>query len=223
MNKDDNSNISCEFENTIKLFERRRKIIEYNNTCILEIAIFYENFFFFEIIKKIFFTENFDNNQKMNKFIIERMSFADRYEIIKELAKEQNIKTVSNSDFEFFIKIRNQIAHNLSSVNSYNFETNETFVSFGGKSITWDEYLKKIEKWADISYKIAEFTKKVFQIINNNRNLIIFFRYCKLIGSCALVKCTLLLKEPEGDSSFVESGIDLEILQCINEENKKDF
>lgn len=221
MNKDNNSNIPCEFENVVKLFERRRKIIEYNNTCILQTTIFYENFFFYEIIKKIFFTEKFNNNKKMNKFIIERMNFSDRYEIIKEYAKEQNIKPVSNSDFEYFIKIRNLIAHNLSSVNSYNIETNETLILFGGKTITWNEYLEKIEKWSEISYKIAEFTKEVFHLINNNRCLIVFFGYCKLIEKCALFKCKIFLKEPEGNSNLIEDEIDLEILKYINEENNR--
>lgn len=220
MDTNNKDNIPAEIQKLIQLFERRSKIIEHNNNSILEVAIFYENFFFFNIIKKTFFNENFDNNKKIKKFITERMNFTDKYEIIKELAKKYNIETISNSDFEFFIKIRNNIAHNLSSVNSYNRETDETHLVFGGEPINWNEYLKKIAKWATISYKIAEFTKKVFQATNNTENSHITFRYCKVIGNCALIQYSLLLKEPEEEyTCFAKTGISSEILKCINEEN----
>ena len=37
-----------------KNFEKKEKIIEHNNTLILEATIFYENIFLFYIIKKYF-------------------------------------------------------------------------------------------------------------------------------------------------------------------------
>ena len=182
-----------------KNFEKKEKIIEHNNTCILEATIFYENIFLFYIIKKIFLNENFEKNKKMYKFICERMTFSDRYEIIKEFVKNNNIKTISNTDFEFFIKIRNIIAHRITGIREYNINNRETVVSFGEELINWKEYVEKIKKWAEISYKIAEFSENVYHFVNDSKNdSIIFFKYYKYNKDCVLMKHELVLQEPGG-------------------------
>lgn len=87
---EDISNLAKEIEGVIN---EREKIINYNNDSILEISIFYENFFLFHIIKKLFLKDEFE--------------------------KDNSIKIVSNNDFEFFIQMRNKIAHQLSEINGY--------------------------------------------------------------------------------------------------------
>ena len=135
----------------------------------------------------------------MYKFICERMTFSDRYEIIKEFAKNNNIKTISNTDFEFFIKIRNIIAHRITGIREYNINNRETVVSFGEELINWKEYVEKIKKWAEISYKIAEFSENVYHFVNDSKNdSIIFFKYYKYNKDCVLMKHELVLQEPGG-------------------------
>lgn len=220
MNKKNNNKLPIEIENISRLFERRRKIIEFNNNSILEITIFYENFFLFRIIQNVFFNENFEKNHKFKKFIIERMNFIDKYNVIKELAQKNGIEPVSISEFDFFIKTRNNIAHNLSSVDTYNSETTETTLVFGGESTTWEEYLKTIQKWSDITLKLANFTRNVFKATCNSEDIFTCFRYCKIMGNCALIQHNLLLEEPDGEYTFfAKNGIDSELLQYLHEEN----
>lgn len=87
---EDISNLAKEIEGVIN---EREKIINYNNDSILETSNFYENFFLFHIIKKLFLKDEFE--------------------------KDNSIKIVSNNDFEFFIQMRNKIAHQLSEINGY--------------------------------------------------------------------------------------------------------
>lgn len=193
---EDISNLAKEIEGVIN---EREKIINYNNDSILETSIFYENFFLFHIIKKLFLKDEFENNKKMAKFISERMTFYDRYEIIKAFAKDNSIKIVSNNDFEFFIQMRNKIAHQLSEINGYDIINKELKVNFGGEVITWKEYLEKIERWTEISYKIAEFAKDVYHFINiSELKKLIILKYCEFDKNSTIRKCSLLLEEPDG-------------------------
>ncbi len=207
-----------EFEEVIRLFERRRKIMIHNNNCILETVIFYENFFLSHIIKPLFFSENYASYEKMNDFIKNRMNFMDRYKVVLEIARKKGINGIK--EFDKFIEMRNNLAHNLSNIASYNRITEESEILFGGKQITWDAYLVKINKWANLSYDMAKFTKDVYKSNNKIDNMIMMFNYCTVEGKCILIQRNVILPEPEGEyTSFVHSGIDTDLLQYINEEN----
>lgn len=167
---EDISNLAKEIEGVIN---EREKIINYNNDSILETSIFYENFFLFHIIKKLFLKDEFE--------------------------KDNSIKIVSNNNFEFFIQMRNKIAHQLSGINGYDIINKELKVNFGGEVITWKEYLEKIERWTEISYKIAEFAKDVYHFINiSELKKLIILKYCEFDKNSTIRKCSLLLEEPDG-------------------------
>lgn len=201
-----------------RIFDRRNKIILHNNYCILETIAFYDNIFFNNIIKPYLLTDKFDKNEKINKIIVDRFSFMDRYKIIKEIAKEFCITTLSQKQFEIFINMRNRIAHNLSSVLALNVETKENEIVLGGEKTTWDNYLVDLNEWANLSYDIARFVMDVFCQVNPAEKFAAFM-YCKTEGNCVLVQHNLIYPEPDGEyTSFFKTGFNMDLLQYVKEE-----
>lgn len=70
------------------MFNRRNKIILYNNYCILETVAFYENILLDDIIKPFFFNDNYNRYPDISELIEERLSFMDRFKIVKKIAKK---------------------------------------------------------------------------------------------------------------------------------------
>lgn len=205
-----------EIEKITKLFERRDRIIRNNNSCIMEITLFYENFLLSNIIVPFFFNRNYNEYKEFNKYISERMNFMDRFKIVVDIAKSKGINTFKS--FNSFIRTRNKIAHNCSCVVMYNRENNENEILFGGQKCNWEEYLMEIKKWADLSYGMAEYTMNVYKAINYSTSLV-QFPYCKIEGNCVCTKCALLLLNPDGKLKNVfQSKIDSDLLQYMKEE-----
>ena len=207
------------------IFDRRNKIILHNNYCILETIAFYDHIFLNNIIKPYLLTEKFDKNVKIKKIIADRFSFMDKYKIIKEMAKEFNITPLSQKKFEVFINMRNRIAHNLSSVSALNIETKENEIILGGEKTTWDNYLKDLNEWANLSGEMAKFIIDIFGQVNATKNFLTFM-YCKIEGNCVLVQHNLIYPESDGEyTSFFKTGFNMELLQSVKEElqyNNKD-
>lgn len=200
------------------IFDRRNKIIVHNNYCILETIAFYDHIFLNNIIRPYLFTDKFDKNEKIKKFVVDRFSFMDKYKIIKEIAKEFNITLFSQKQFEIFINMRNKIAHNLSTVSTLDIETKENEIILGGEKTTWNNYLKDLNEWVNLSSKMARFIKEVFCQINDTEKFAVFM-YCKLEGNCVLVQHNLIYPEPESEyTSFFKAGFNMDLLQYVKEE-----
>lgn len=198
------------------IFDRRNKIILHNNYCILETVSFYEHVLLNNVIKPFFFNDNYTKYCEISEVIDERLSFMDRFKIVKKLAKIINVSDFAKIDN--FIKLRNMIAHNLSSVSMLNVKTKKNEIILGGKKTTWDNYLKDLKEWAFLSYDMARFVKDVFCEVNPTERLAAFM-YCKIEGKCVLVQHNLIYPEPEGEyTSFFKNGLDMNLLQYINEE-----
>jgi len=208
----------AEMNKIMRLFERRQKIIRHNNSCVIETVAFYENFLLFHIIKPYFFNNNYDNCEKIKKYMRDRMTLMDRFEIIVDIAKSKKIENFKG--FDTFIKMRNEVSHNLSTVNEYNIESKENKVFVGGKESTWDNYLDEIKEWSKLSLDMAKFIMNVYKSINDFDNPM-GFHYCKVESKCILVQHNLIFPEPEGDYvSFVFRGLDFDLIQYINEEEE---
>lgn len=213
-----NSTDSKKVSEVLHIFDRRNKIISHNNYCILETIAFYDNIFLNNIIKPYLLTDKFDKNEKIKRLVVDRFSFMDKYKIIKEIAKEFNIIPFSQKQFETFINMRNKIAHNLSSVLSLNIEKKENEIILGGEKTTWENYLKDLNEWVNLSRKLARFIKEVFCQINGTEKFA-FFMYCKIEGNCVLVQHNLICPEPEGEyTSFFKTGLNMDLLQYAKEE-----
>lgn len=171
-------------------FERINQIIRYNNSYIIELISFYENFILEKIIKPFYFNENINNYKKMNDFIRNRMNFMDRFKIVVEIARNKGIKNFKG--FDDFVKMRNEAAHNLIAANLYDIPNKEFQIYFEGKIITWERYCKLLEEWAELSLDMATFIRDVFKSIKHYSNHIVFFDYCK-VEECTLIKQRLIL------------------------------
>ena len=201
-----------------RIFDRRNKIILHNNYCILETIAFYDHILLNNIIKPYLLTDNFDKNEKIKKIIVDRFSFMDKYKIIKEMAKEFNITSLSQKQFEIFINMRNRIAHNLSSVSALNVETKENEIILGGEKTTWTNYLKDLNEWVNLSSEMARFIKNIFCQVNDTEKFAAFM-YCKFEGNCVLVQHNLIYPEPDGEyTSFFKTGFNMDLLQYVKEE-----
>ena len=150
------------------MFNRRNKIILHNNYCILETVAFYENILLDDIIKPFFFNDNYNRYPDISELIEERLSFMDRFKIVKKIAKKIGVSDFKKVDA--FIKLRNKIAHNLSSVSMLDVNTKENEIILGGETPTWSNYLLELRKWADISYEMANFVKDVFDAIHSRES-----------------------------------------------------
>ena len=211
-----NSNLEEHFK-IMKILEGRNKIILHNNNCIIEIIAFYENVLLNDIIKPFLFNENYDSNLEIKDIINDRLSFMDRFKIICKIAKIYDIPNFKQ--FDDYIKMRNKIAHNLSSVVNINIKTKESLVCFAGKEITWNQYMEELKKWSKLSRSMSEFILNVFKCVNENKNAI--FPYCKVEGNCVLVQHNLIYPEIEGEyTSFFKTGFNMDLLDYVNEEQK---
>ena len=202
----------------MKIIEGRNKIILHNNNCIIEIIAFYEQVLLNDIITPFLFNDNYSVYSEIKELVSDRLSFMDRFKIVCKIAKIFNISNFKK--FDDYIKMRNKIAHNLSSVININTDTKESQVYFAGEEITWKQYLQELENWSKLSFEMAEFILDVFKNINKNKENAIF-PYCKVEGKCALVQCNLIYPEIEGEyMSFFKIGFNMDLLDYVNEEQK---
>lgn len=181
----------------MELCEVRKRIMNNNSNYIFSIVIFYENFLLHSIIKPMFFTKNYDNYIKVNEFIKNRMNLMDRYKIILEIAEKRGINKFKKIDK--FIEMRNSLAHNDNDIEMFNIESGEVLISFGGKSITWNEYISKINEWAVLSYNMAEFVIEVFKTVNTVDYITMLFDYCKVDENGVLIPCSIILINKKGE------------------------
>lgn len=212
-----NIEIQKHFE-TIKIIEGRNKIILHNNNCIIEIIAFYEQVLLNDIIKPFIFNKNYDTYSEIRDIISDRLTFMDRFKIVCKIAKIYNITKFKQ--FDEYIKMRNRIAHNLSSVISINLETKDSQIFFAGEEITWKQYMKELEKWSILSEKMADFILNVFKSVNVTKDYAVF-PYCKVEGHCALVQHNLVYPEIAGEyTSFFKTGFNMDLLEYVNEEQE---
>lgn len=201
-----------------KIIEGRNKIILHNNNCIIETIAFYEHVLLNDIIKPFLFNENYDTHLEIKDIISDRLSFMDRFKIVCKIAKNYNI--VRFKQFDDYIKMRNRIAHNLSSVINMNIKTKESQIFFAGEEITWNKYMEELKKWAKLSHQMAEFILNVFKEINKDKSNAVF-PYCKVEGHCVLVQHNLIYPEVDGEyTSFFKTGFNMDLLDYVNEEQK---
>lgn len=201
-----------------KIIEGRNKIILHNNNCIIETIAFYEHVLLNDIIKPFLFNENYDTHLEIKAIISDRLSFMDRFKIVCKIAKNYNI--VRFKQFDDYIKMRNRIAHNLSSVINMNIKTKESQIFFAGEEITWNKYMEELKKWAKLSHQMAEFILNVFKEINKDKSNA-GFPYCKVEGHCVLVQHNLIYPEVDGEyTSFFKTGFNMDLLDYVNEEQK---
>ena len=194
----------------------RNKIILHNNNCIIETIAFYEHVLLNDIIKPFLFNEKFDMNTDIKEIISDRLSFMDRFRIVCKIAKIYNIPNFKK--FDDYIRMRNRIAHNLSSVIDINVATKESNILFAGQEITWKQYMLELSKWATISKDMAEFVLNVFKNVNQTKAHAIF-PYCKVEGRCAIVQHNLMYPEIDGEyTSFFKTGFNMDLLDYVNEE-----
>ena len=144
-----------EIERISRIFERRSKIIRHNNSCIIETISFYENFLLRFIIEPYFFNKSYDEMKELKKFFENRMNIMDIYKIVVEIGRRRGIQNFKK--FDNYIKMRNEVAHNLTSITSYDIKSKEGYVIIGGREITWKKYLSEIKEWAEYSYEMARY------------------------------------------------------------------
>lgn len=202
----------------MKIIEGRNKIILHNNNCIIETIAFYEHILLNDIINPFLFSENYDINLEIKNIISDRLSFMDRFKIVCKIARTYNIARFKQ--FDDYIKMRNRIAHNLSSVININIQTKESQVFFAGEEITWNQYMEELDKWAQLSSQMAKFILNVFKNVNLDKDNAVF-PYCKVEGHCALVQHNLIYPEVNGEyTSFFKTGFNMDLLDYVNEEQK---
>lgn len=201
-----------------KIIEGRNKIILHNNNCIIETIAFYEHVLLNDIIKPFLFNENYDTYLEIKDIISDRLSFMDRFKIVCKIAKTYNLANFKK--FDDYIKMRNRIAHNLSSIININIQTKESQVFFAGEKMTWNQHMEELKKWAELSHQMAEFILNVFKNVNQDKDNAVF-PYCKVEGHCALVQHNLIYPEVDGEYiSFFKTGFNMDLLDYVNEEQK---
>ena len=122
--------------------------------------------------------------------------------------------------FDDFIKIRNNIAHNLSSILNIDVNTKESEVSIGDKIITWSQYKEQINEWCNLSFELANFILKLYSKLNDGK-VHAHFMYCKTEGDCVIVQHNLIYPQIEGDyTSFFKTGFNMDLLDYLNDEIK---
>ncbi len=200
----------------IKLLEGRNKIIQNNNTCIIETIAFYEYALLDDIIKPYLFNENYDNCPEVDEILSEKLSIMDKYKIVCKIAKKLEIENFKR--FDKFIKIRNEIAHNLSSVTNIETQGKESEIRIGKTITSWSEYKKNLKNWAELSKEMAEFILSLFEKINSDKKNM-FFVYCKVEANCILVQHCLLFPRINDDyTCFFKSGFNTDLLEYTKNE-----
>lgn len=204
--------------NISKIMEGRNKFILNNNMCIVETTAFLDNTMLNAIIKPTLFKENYNTIPGISDIFIDRLSFMDKYKIVCKIADFYNIERFKKIDP--YLKMRNNIAHNLTTLISLNEDTGESEVMYANQKITWSEYKKMLKEWSDLSFKMAKFIMNVFAKINDERNNAVF-PYCKVEGECVLVQNNLIYPEPNGEyTSFFRNGFNMDLLNYLNNEVK---
>ena len=151
------------------------------------------------------------------------MNFMDRYKIVVEIGKRMRIPNFKN--FDFYIKMRNEVAHSLTSMISYNLEIKEGYVNIGDRKISWNDYLNEIKKWSESSYDMARYIMNVYKAINDCSDKIVQFHYCEMFGKCILAKKSLILHESDSYNTYlVDEGLNLDLSKYeIEEEQDSDY
>lgn len=165
------------------LFDRRGKILSYNNSYPLYIVAFYDNFFLNGIIKPVLFNEKSDKYEQALELIFNKLTFMDKYKIVGKIAEQYDVDKFKPIDK--FVKLRNVIAHNINRISSYSTSDNRMEVAFGKERITWERYLEIVSEWANLSFELAKFAANLHAAIFVNK-LSIFLPYCEMHGGCIL-------------------------------------
>ncbi len=114
--------------------------------------------------------------------------------------------------------MRNNIAHNLTSLISLNDETKESEILFANQRITRTQYKTELQEWAELSLEMAKFVLNVYSKVNVDKNHA-FFAYCKVEGDCVLVQHNLIYPELKGEYvSFFRNGFNIDLLDYLNNE-----
>ena len=201
-----------------EIMDGRDKIILNNNMCIVETIAFLDNVMLNSIIKTKLFNEDYDNIPGVSDIFVDRLSFMDKFKIICKIADFYKIKRFKK--IEAYLKMRNNIAHNLTTLINLNTDTGESEILYANKKIMWTEYKKLLNEWADISLGMAKFILSVFSEINKE-NINMVFPYCKVEGECVLVQHNLIYPEPNGEyTSFFRNGFNMDLLNYLNNEVK---
>lgn len=199
-----------------KIIEGRNKFITHNNMCIIENISFLDYIFLDVIIKPVLFNSNYETINGIRDIIVDRLSFMDKYKIICKIADFYGIQRFKKIDT--FISMRNNISHNITSVNSINAQTKESEILFGNEVISWTEYKSRLNNWCELSYELAVFIEKIIsQIHSSDINCIIM--YCKTEGDCVIVQHNIIYPSPDGEyTSFFKSGFNMDLLDYLNNE-----
>lgn len=198
------------------IMEGRNKFILNNNMCIIETISFQDNVILNDIIKPVIFSDNYNNIPGISDIFIDRLSFMDKFKIMCKIADYNKVERFKKIDK--YLKMRNDIAHNLTSLISMNHITKESEVLFANQKITWTQYKEELKAWAELSLEMAKYILNVYSKINDNNNHAVF-AYCKVEGDCVLVQHNLIYPEPEGDYiSFFRNGFNMDLLDYLNRE-----
>jgi hypothetical protein len=218
----DNYNLEDEIKNP---FLRRTSLYNSNKSAILEMTAFYESFFLNQIIKPIFFKDNSNSCDSLQKFITNRMTFMDRFKVVKDLAKKYN-DIVSFKKFDEYINARNKYAHNIFQNKKFLNSTSTHEIIIGGIPTTWDDYLLEIKEWSVISEEMARFTLSLFAKLNEEYHLLnnplLSLPFCKLNHGCLLTQELCIYPEPQEEykSTVYGGGVNLYLIKLAVAEKK---
>ena len=198
------------------IIEGRNKFIINNNMCIIETISFQDNVILNDIIKPVIFSDNYNLIPGISNIFIDRLSFMDKYKIMCKIADYHKVKKFKKIDK--YLKMRNNIAHNLTLLATLNHITKESEVLFANQKITWTKYKEELKEWADLSLEMANFILNVYSKINDNNKYAVF-AYCKIEGDCVLVQHNLIYPKPAGNYiSFFRNGFNMDLLDYLNRE-----
>ena len=207
-----------EFLKINKIVDGRNNFVLHNNMCIIETISFYDHIFLNNIIKPVIFSNNYEQIDGVSDIFIDRLSFMDKYKLVCKIADYNHVCRFKKIDE--FIKIRNNIAHNLTSIINIDLSTKESEVQFGNRIITWSLYKEQIKEWCNLSFELANFILGLYSKLNDSKN-ITSFMYCKTEGDCVLVQHNLIYPQIEGDyTSFFKGGFNMDLLDYLNNEVK---
>lgn len=200
------------------IIQGRNAFITNNNMCIIETCAFIDNILLNRIIRPMIFNDNYENINGISDIFVDRISFMDKYKIACKIANHFGVERFKKVDD--YLKMRNNIAHNLTSVLGLDLVTKESEIQFANQIISWTEYKKKINEWATLSLEMAKFLVELVKKVDNSENFTVF-AYCKVEGDCVLVQHNLIYPEPEGEyTCFFKNGFNMDLLNYLNDEIK---
>lgn len=198
------------------IMEGRNKFILNNNMCVIETVSFQDNVILNDIIRPVIFSDNYNDIPGISDIFIDRLSFMDKFKIMCKIADYKKVDRFKKIDK--YLQMRNNIAHNLTSLISLNYITKESEVLFANQKITWTQYKEELKEWSEFSFEMAKFMQNVYSKINDNNKSAIFV-YCKVEGDCVLVQHNLIYPEPKGYyASFFKNGFNMDLLDYLNAE-----